>query len=327
MGQAPDLYQMSFSGNERDPLFINLGNGKFEDRGYQARTDLPGDGRAQAWVDLDGDGDLDLVVRQLQAPKLVVLRNDSTSNNKSIEVSLVGTHSNRMGVGALVKACVGTTCQTQELHAGHGFMSSAPVLAHFGLGTASAADVSVTWPTGEEQKLGSVPAGAKIRATEGKPGFETLMVKPFALGPAAPPPLTLQSLAAAAKTSDALTAAAKSGKPTLVNLWAPWCKPCREEAPHLVAFERQSGAKVSVVALSMEPDLVKDAAAAHDLGLGWPLAAATPDQEAILARALDSIDLPATLAFDAHGKLVDAVVGKVGATDLARLGRAAGVAP
>lgn len=323
MGRAPDLFNMSFSGNERDPLFMNEGNGHFEDRGYQARVDLPGDGRANVWADLDGDGDLDLVVRQLQAPKLVVLRNDLSSNNKSIEVSLVGTKTNRMGVGALVQACAGASCQVQEIHAGHGFEASGPALAHFGIGESPAVEVTVTWPTGAVQKLGSVPAGAKIRATEGKDGFETLAAKKVALGPVGPPPLTLGALAASAH-DDALSAAAKSGKPALVNLWAPWCKPCREEAPLLDAFAQKRGAAVSVVALSMEPDLAKDATSAKDLGLGWPIAAANPDQEAVLERALDSIDLPATLAFDAQGRLVDAVIGKVSAADLERLARSAG---
>ncbi|MBS2029627.1 MAG: ASPIC/UnbV domain-containing protein [Deltaproteobacteria bacterium] len=316
---------MSFSGNERDPLFANDGTGHFEDVGYQANVDLPGDGRSSAFADLDGDGDLDLVVHQLNAPNLVVFRNDSDGSNKSIEVSLRGVKTNRMGLGAVVSACVADKCQSRELRAGHGYLSQGPALAHFGVGPAATAEVSVTWPTGVIQKLGTVPAGSKIRATEGKDGFENILVKKAQLGPPPAPVLSLQALVDANPGDAALAAAAKSGKPVLVNVWAPWCKPCSEEAPVLDSFRKAAQDKVETLALSMEPDAQKDTDALKALGSGWTLALSNPAQEAILARALDGIDLPATLAFDAQGRLAGGVVGKVSAESLQRLANRAGL--
>ena len=72
----PGLESQSFSGNEEDTLFMNDGRGHFTDCAAQARVDLRTDGRASAWADLDNDGDLDLVMHQIQSPELRMFRND-----------------------------------------------------------------------------------------------------------------------------------------------------------------------------------------------------------------------------------------------------------
>jgi thiol-disulfide isomerase/thioredoxin len=310
---------MSFSGNERDPLFINDGTGHFVDQGYAAGVDLPGDGRSGVFADLDGDGKLDLIVHQLNAPKVAVLRNDSAPDNHSLEVRAVGVHTNRMGLGVNVQACVEGTCQVREIHLGHGYLASGPAVAHFGVGKAQQVDLRITWPVGGgEVRFKQVPVDGVVTITEEAPAFD---FKPYArvpFGPPIPPGLT----------ASVVVPSVKSGTPLVVNLWAPWCKPCREEAP-VLASVGAAHPGVQTLALALDPDLEKDRKQARPLGITWPVAAADATQDAALSRALDGLDLPSTLAFDASGALVGVVVGKVSPAALELLfQRAAGaVAP
>ena len=317
------LSSQSFSGNEEDALFVNDGRGHFTDCAFQARVDLRSDGRAAAWADLDNDGDLDLVVHQLQGPELVVLRNDLSPGSHWLEVALQGVKSNRMGVGGKVTACVAERCQTRWIKAGHGYESQGPAVAHFGLGTAAQVDrLSIEWPSGLKQEIEKVPVDRHVLWVEGQPALRDAIAPQVALGPAVPPALSLASLRSAeakGPTSAALETAATSGKSVLVNLWSPGCKPCQEEAPILAAAATQCGDQVARVALSTESDLGASQKGAAKLGLSWPIATASEDQLRILDDAIDGIPLPTTLAFDAQGKLTGAIVGKVTPEALAKL--------
>ena len=71
----------SFSGNERNCFFINLGNGKFADISGLSGLDFPDDGRAISVTDWDNDGDLDLWITNRNAPRLRLMRNDTKEVN------------------------------------------------------------------------------------------------------------------------------------------------------------------------------------------------------------------------------------------------------
>jgi thiol-disulfide isomerase/thioredoxin len=319
-----DYKKMSFSGNEEDALFINDGAGHFVDCSFQARVDLRGDGRSAAWADFDGDGDLDLVVRQFQSPKVVLLRNDLAAGPAThwLQVKLRGTKSNRMGVGALVRACVGERCQVRLIQAGNGFLSQAPAVAHFGLGKGTSATVTVEWPSGLVQDVGAVAADEQILVTEEHDGMEPVSVPKISLGKPLPSTLDLAHLIeAGAKGAEqaALLEAQHAGKPVLINLWAPWCKPCRDEAPVLADYAKRCGAGSSRVGLSMEPDVASSKKGIAKLGMNWTLSVATPEQNNLIGHAIEQTPLPSTLAFDADGHLTGAIIGKVTAQSLERL--------
>ncbi len=210
------IEQMSFSGNEEDALFLNDGRGHFDDACYQARLDNRGDGRSSAFADLDGDGDLDLVLRQLQAPKLQVFRNDLPPGRHWLRVALQGVKSNRMGIGALVRVRTGTTWQVRPIRAGHGFLSQGPAEAHFGLSAAATIDeLVVEWPSGVDSRFANLPVDRLVRVREGAPAPELAAPPHAKLGADASPPLSLAALGIPT-----------AGKPVLVNLWSPGCKPC-----------------------------------------------------------------------------------------------------
>ena len=99
---------------------------------------------------------------------ITLLRNDVSSSNHWLKIKLVGTHSNRSGIGARVTAKTGATTQAQELLSHASFLSCNDFRLHFGLGVATKAEVRVRWPDGEWQTIGSVPINQLVTIKEGQ---------------------------------------------------------------------------------------------------------------------------------------------------------------
>ena len=141
---------------EENLAFRNLGDLKFEKVGAKWGLKKNGMSYSAATGDLDNDGDLDLVVGNLDAP-LGIYRNTSVSH--SITVRLAGDDGNLQGLGALVKVRSGESLQTRQLMPATGFLSSNQPLLHFGLGDREMVDsLSIRWPNGTEQELQDLPA-------------------------------------------------------------------------------------------------------------------------------------------------------------------------
>ncbi len=157
----------SWNGYEHDVLFRNDDNGKrFTDVGHITGIDLETDGRGMTYLDYDLDGDMDVVVvgHRQQA---ILLRNDCGQNNNWLQVDLVGTKSNRQGVGTRLTVRTGSQKQMREVRAGGGFLQSNSVPTAFGLGKASRVDeLTVRWPSGIVQTLKDVPVNQIIRVVE-----------------------------------------------------------------------------------------------------------------------------------------------------------------
>jgi hypothetical protein len=130
-------------------VYRNLGNGKFED---VSKTMGPGitarhSSRGCAFGDYDNDGDVDVVVNNMnEIPSL--LRNDGGNRNNWIKVKLIGTKCNRTAIGARVRVVIGKHAQMDEVHSGTSVMSQSDLRLHFGLGQAKKIDLlEVKWPT------------------------------------------------------------------------------------------------------------------------------------------------------------------------------------
>ncbi len=157
----------SWNGWEHDILMRNDNRGeRFFDIAHISGIDLQTDGRGMTYLDYDGDGDLDVVVvgHRQQA---VFLRNDYGQKNNWLHIDLVGTRSNRQGIGARVTVRQGAEKQIRDVRAGGGYLQSHSVPQAFGLGPATQAEeVTVRWPSGIVQTFREVQANQVLRVVE-----------------------------------------------------------------------------------------------------------------------------------------------------------------
>ncbi len=118
-------------------------------------TDLftPIVGRGSAYADFDLDGDLDIVLTQINGPPLI-LRNDQSLNHNWLRIKLVGTTDNADAIGAHVHARIGKTTLSRQIMPTRGYLSQSELPLTIGLGTASKIDeLLVVWPGGQQQTL------------------------------------------------------------------------------------------------------------------------------------------------------------------------------
>jgi hypothetical protein len=149
-------------------IFRNLGGGRFEEL-----LDSAGPGiaaahcsRGCAFGDFDNDGDLDILVVNLNEPPSL-LRNDVDGNNHWLKVKLEGVKSNRGAIGARVTARYGGRVQAQEVLSQSSFLSASDQRLHFGLGTAEKADLEIRWPNGGRETVSAVSADQLVAIREG----------------------------------------------------------------------------------------------------------------------------------------------------------------
>ena len=149
-------------------VFRNLGNGRFEELIDQAGPGVAAahSSRGCAFGDFDNDGDIDVVVVNLNEPPSL-LRNDVSGGGHWLKVKLVGVKSNRSAIGATVIARYGGKAQAQPVLSQSSFYSANDSRLHFGLGEASAADLEIRWPNGGVERIAGVAAGQLITVREG----------------------------------------------------------------------------------------------------------------------------------------------------------------
>ncbi|MEO7651635.1 MAG: CRTAC1 family protein [Bryobacteraceae bacterium] len=153
-------------------VFRNLGGGKFEELIEQAGPGIAAahSSRGCAFGDFDNDGDVDVLVINLNEPPSL-LRNDLSGGHHWIKVKLVGVKSNRSAIGARVIARYGGKVQAQEVMAQSSFYSVNDSRLHFGLGKEETVDLEVRWPSGGKDVLAGVKADRIITVKEGQPGI------------------------------------------------------------------------------------------------------------------------------------------------------------
>jgi hypothetical protein len=149
-------------------IFRNLGNGRFEELIETAGPGIaaPHCSRGCALGDFDNDGDLDILIVNLNEPPSL-LRNDVSAHHHWLKVRLQGVKSNRSAIGARVTARYGGKAHTQAVLSQLSFYSASDSRLHFGLGPAQTADLEVRWPNGDRETIANVAADQLVVIKEG----------------------------------------------------------------------------------------------------------------------------------------------------------------
>jgi hypothetical protein len=149
-------------------VFRNLGGGRFEELIDEAGPGIAAthSSRGCAFGDFDNDGDVDVLVMNMNEPPSL-LRNDVSGGGHWLKVLLVGVKSNRSAIGARVVVRYGGRSQVQEVSAQSSFYSANDRRLHFGLGEATTADLTIRWPNGAEETVSNVKADQLVVIREG----------------------------------------------------------------------------------------------------------------------------------------------------------------
>lgn len=150
-------------------VFRNLSKGKFEEvtQSLGSAFASPKVARGAAYGDVDNDGALDVLITTNGG--LAYLYHNEGGNNHSLRIKLVGTKSNRDGIGTVVRVTSGSDKQSKTQHSGSSYLSQSELILTFGLGTAIRADsIELQWPSGQVDKLSNIPGGQTITLQEGK---------------------------------------------------------------------------------------------------------------------------------------------------------------
>ena len=150
-------------------LFRNLGAGKFQEvtDSMGSAFAAPKVARGAAYADIDNDGSLDLLMTT-NGGRPYLFHNEGSTNH-SLRVKLVGTKSNRDGIGSVVRVTSSKDQQWQMLRSGSSYLSQSELVLTFGLGMQSKVDsLEVQWPSGQVDKLSNISAGQTVTIQEGK---------------------------------------------------------------------------------------------------------------------------------------------------------------
>ena len=175
--------QKRVSYNEPPHVFRNLGGGKFVEvtQALGGGFASPRVGRGAAYADINNDGALD-VLMTTNGGRAYLFRNDGV-NNRSVRIKLVGTKSNRDGIGAVIRVASGGDKQWKMVRSGSSYLSQSELVATFGLGQRSAADtIEIQWPSGQIDKLANVSVGQTVTVEE---GTGITASRPYGVRPAA----------------------------------------------------------------------------------------------------------------------------------------------
>ncbi len=241
----------SFSGYERDPLYLNLNGKKFTDISGVSGIDSITDGRAGVFADFDNDGDLDVFSTTIQNQAHLLFRNNVGQDNNFLRVVLEGDGKtiSRDAFGSVVRVKTSVGIETKIKSGGSGFISQNDPRLLFGLGKDERAEsIEVTWANGAVERFeGEAAAGSTLVLKKGAGKARIISLGKANL----PNPLTKAEIFAqslkikigeplpdfAVKTMNGANSSMrrnfKPGRQTLINIWATWCIPCAKEMPEL----------------------------------------------------------------------------------------------
>ncbi len=318
----------SFSGYERDPLYLNLGGKKFTDISGVSGIDSITDGRAGVFADFDNDGDADVFLTTIQNQTHLLFRNNVGQDNNFLRVILEGDGKtiSRDAFGSVVRVKTSAGTLTKIKSGGAGFISQNDPRLLFGLGKDERAEsVEVTWANGVvENFAGEMSANSTLILKKGHGKIETIQLAKANL----PNPLTkaeifAQSLKikigaslpdfAVRKMNGAASSLGKiyqPGRETLINIWATWCVPCGREMPELEKMRPSLAARgIDLIGLNVDAEKNADVKGyIADKRVTYPIliGGATAIEQLY---ATDELTVPLTILVDEKGIVKDLIPG------------------
>lgn len=326
----------SFSGHERNRLFVNSEGRSFRDDSILSGLDNIADGRAFAVCDFDRDGWQDIALVNANYPLLNLYRNEIRKTNDSrtarefIAVRLVGGNresrasskfSNRDAIGAEVCVNLGQREIRRELRCGEGFAAQNSNTLIIGIGATSQVEgLTVDWPSGSTTSTGPVSAGQLVTCfedeSEANGGFRienyVLAVGDFsAQKPPQDSPLKLS-----------LSSAPYSDRYRLITTMATWCEACKKQQPQLAhlrnVFPEDQLEMIGVPAdpIDSQDDLTNYMQTYRP---AYRLVMIDNAELKSLQKTLRTEALPSTIITDSSGVVIQAFAGVPSASAVAKL--------
>jgi thiol-disulfide isomerase/thioredoxin len=319
----------SFSGHERNHLFLNQDREDFVEVSGVSGLDHPGDSRVFGLLDYDRDGWQDIALVSANAPLFTLHRNQMgeragarggmvavrfEGGNRSSDAS--DQWSNRDGYGARVLLDIGERTLLREHRAGDGFAAQNSATMRIGIGDAERASrLEVRWPSGKSYDTTAVLAGTLVTAYENPSASPT--GAPFVLAPYGAPTPSRPLVASATMPGKSIRAAQQvlpGGRARLVmyTTMATWCVPCLDELPGLNLLKNTftpEEFEIFGVPYDGEETLEQLQAWSDRYAPPYPILSQldTEQREAVINGALDVLRLdgvPAAVVTDSEGEVL-----------------------
>ena len=252
--------RLSFSGNERNRLFIKGGDGDFHDVSGLSGLDSKSDGRCIAVLDYDNDGFQDFLVANANAPSLSIYRNEMQAlggKRNYVSVKLIGgndtsqtnsEYSNRDAIGARITVNVAGRKLVQQLSAGEGFAAQNQAERRFGLKDQESVDsITVRWPSGRTQTITEAIASRALITIYEKPKTGQQKCSVVSLEPAK---LKADKLPSPSLELSGLEV--PTGKMAIVTSMATWCPTCKSHLPELAMLKERYSERIEVFAIAID---------------------------------------------------------------------------
>ena len=287
---------------------------------YSLGLDFIDDGRSFLPIDVDGDGDLDVAFISLQTLRFMENRADELKHHFA-RFLLRAQKTQQHALGAEVTVESGGVAQRDYVKVTAGFQTQVPYELHFGLGQFETMDkVTVHWPSGGVQVFNNLQHGRRYVLEEGRAEPLVQEIKKWNKD-TTPNNSSSLSLAGKVETLEGKKEElSPQGKPTVLNFWAPWCKPCQRELPELVSLNQEMGEEIALIGVSVEVEnkaQVKNAVKKY--GLKYKQYFSNEDLMQRFFGSDGTAPLPSTFIFDAKGQLRRAFYRAVGKVDLVPL--------
>ena len=340
-------HRHSFSGKERNHLFLNTGGKQFTDISMISGLDNIGDGRGFVLLDYDRDGWQDIALVGANHPLLSLYHNriarasEAADKDRPRMIALRfvgGNHeakpseklSPREGYGSVATVALGKMTLTREHRCGEGFATQNSATMLIGIGARSVADsVQVRWPSGKTHTIRGVAAGTLLTAYENtvdSPDGRAFTSTTYRLPRRDRP---IQGDSTPGVSADRLTLPGVSGEAKLRmhTTMATWCRACKRELPQLARLRDRFDPKLlAMYGVPIDPidshQQLQFYLQQHSPAYKLLLEVSVPQREnvaRILRARIQSEALPATIITDAHGNVLATLSGVPTVSEIGRL--------